>query len=235
MMKTFVSFLTVALMLVATTAFATDYNPETDWVDAPGSPTAWTYGYRVQQDTGSGWAGTGVFDDFVAMDTHIPDLWTTAPTGDVWSDSLVDPHWTLSVWKVVPWNAGKTVGMMAWDPWSPSARLNPEAGIYDITGQFDGIGYVSEFLFPGADLYIIKNDTDVLWSGAVFDYSTPAAFNLTNVSFAAGDYVEFIVANKYGLPDTRAALSADIVLVPEPMTLSLLGLGGLALLRRRRA
>ncbi len=206
---------------------ATNYNPLTDWVDYPGAPDAWTYGFRIETASGS-----GVFGDFSPME-HVAAHWTGAPDGDAWRDPGEADHYTCSIWKINPWN-GTNVGMMVWDTYAPVTRVTPEPGIYDLTGSFIGIGYASAF--PVTNVYVIKNNTDVLFSSSVSDYVTPSPFDISNINMQAGDYLEFVVGNTTtGGPEHRASLAADLVLVPEPVTMVLLGLGGLGLIRRRRA
>jgi len=188
-------------------ALATNYNPLTDWVNYPGEPNAvypWTFGFRVQTAFGS-----GAFGDFSPME-HIPNQWTSAPDGDAWRDPAEAPHYTCSVWKIVPWNPPATVGMMVWDLHSPVVRITPEPGIYDLTGSFIGIGYTTTF--PATNVHIIKNNTDVLFTSSVSDYTTPVPFNVNSIEIVAGDYLEFIAANtSSGGPEHRAALTADLV------------------------
>ena len=70
----------------------------------------------------------------------------------------------------------------------------------------------------------------------VANFST---YNFAGLSLAAGDTVDFFVSSDFD--DSEPWTGGDhivgisAVIVPEPMTLSLLGLGGLALIRRRRA
>lgn len=176
---------------------ATDYNPLTDWVDYPGAPEAWSYGMRLETTYGS-----GVFGDFLPME-HVTSL-----PSDGWADTTSGGN-TCSVWKYVPWN-GTDVGMMVWVNHSPVARVTPEAGIYDLTGNFIGIGYTASF--PTTYVWIIKNNTDVLWQSTVDDYVTPVPFDLSDIEIQEGDYLEFIVGNEpAGGPEHRASLTADLV------------------------
>ncbi len=196
----------LAVICCTSMAYATDYNPLTDWVNYPGEPNAvypWTFGFRIETA-----AGSGVFGDFSPM-VHVPALWTTAPTGDAWVDPGEAPHYTCSIWKIAPWNPNTNVGMMVWTTYSPVTRVTPEPGIYDLTGSFIGIGYTTSF--PVTKVYIIKNNTDVLFNSSVSDYTTPSPFDISSIDIQTGDYIEFVVGNLDGGPEHRAALTADLV------------------------
>ena len=212
----------VVLCLVGV-AQATVYDLTNDWVIFPGEPADWDFGSKLQDDWGS-----GVFGAFDPMFHADPPLWGTPPMGDQWTDEVADPHWTLSTWRMEPW-MGQMNGMMVWDNYSPTVRVTPEAGTYDITGRFIGVGYST---MGATDVWVIKNDTDVLLADTCWDYVTPVNINLPGVVMAAGDYIDFIASNKLAMGDCRVAL--DATLIPEPATMSLLGLGMLALLRRKR-
>ena len=221
-MRTLLSILVVLCLVGAVQA--AEYDLTTDWVIFPGEPEAWSFGSKLQTDY-----GTGEFGAYDPMFHADPPLWGTPPDGDQWTDEVAEPHWTLSIWRMEPWMMLKN-GMMAWDNYSPVVRVTPEAGTYDVTGRFIGVGYAAA---PGpTDVWVVKNDTEVLASGQIWDFVTPVNFDLTGVAMNGSDYIDFIASNMMGLPDCRVAL--DATLIPEPATMSLLGLGMLALLRRKR-
>ena len=106
----------------------------------------------------------------------------------------------------------------------------PYTGTFDIAVMFTGIDFLREIT---TDVHVLHNDTS-LFDGLVNGFGNTSSFS-TTVSVSMGDIIDFAVgygSNQYFAGDTTA-LSATIT--PEPATLFLLGLGGLALLRKRRA
>ncbi len=212
----------LAVVFCANMAYATDYNPLADWVVAPGSPAAWSYGGRIE--TGY---GTGVFGDLI-LGTHVPDI-----AGFLDGYLVPGTYDTCSIFSVDPWQSKPGPVMNAWVVYQATARVTPEAGTYNLDVSFIGTGYSNPNV-QRTNVYVVKNGSDILWQGQCNDYETPAGTALTNLVFAAGDYLDFISANNNDVGDSRTCLTANLVLVPEPVTMMLLGLGGLSLLRRRR-
>jgi hypothetical protein len=88
----------------------------------------------------------------------------------------------------------------------------------------------------GVTCYVDKdNSTGNLWSQVVSNggSSGEQVFNGLNVN--AGDRINFIVDPNGNEGSDSTRLMAEITFIPEPATVSLLVLGGLALLRRRKA
>jgi len=83
------------------------------------------------------------------------------------------------------------------------------------------------------EIFVAKNGTPlfqmVTW-GTQVDFT-----GMSNISIAAGDWIDFAIHRYDDSSGTDwCGLQATITEVPEPMTIGLLTLGGLALLRRRR-
>ena len=213
----------LTIVCCASMAFATTYDLTSDWVDYPGEPAAWDFGSKLQSDF-----GTGEFGAFSPM-IHLESTWTGPPDGDGWAGPESEPHYTLSIWKNDPWHGQKNA-MNVWDNYSPTVRVTPDADTYNVVGHFMGIGYAAA---PGpTDVWVVKNDTDLLASGQIWAFTELVSFDLPGVAMNGTDYIDFIASNMLGLPECRVALEAT--LIPEPATMSLLGLGMLALLRRKR-
>ena len=108
----------------------------------------------------------------------------------------------------------------------------PGVGSIDIDALFTGIDLGG----TTTDVHVLHNGTS-LFDGAIDGYNDTSSFSPTgSVSVGIGDTIDFVVG--YGSNGTHTsdttALSATIDFIPEPATLSLLALGSLALVRRKR-
>lgn len=180
--------------------FATDYNPLTDWIDFPGSPAAWNFGGRVE--TGY---GTGIFGDFI-LGAHVPDI-----AGFMDGYMVPGTYDTCSILKIDPWRDNPGPVMNAWTTYQATARVSPEAGIYNVEVSFIGTGYAAEGV-GSTNVYVVKNGSGILFQGNLHDYSTSVGTTLTNITFHAGDYLDFISANN-GTSESRSCLTATLTLV----------------------
>jgi len=193
-MKKYVIILVVCSV---SAAYATDYNPLADWVDAPGQPAAWSYGARIE--TGY---GTGVFGNLI-LGTHEP--------GGPFLDRYVvpDTYETCQIGKSDPWLGYPGPVLNAWVTYQATARVTPESGFYDVTVSFIGTGYVNPSI-QSTNVYVVKSGTHVLWQGQINDYVTPAGTTLTNIAFTTGDYLDFISGNN-NTGESRTSLTAQLV------------------------
>ena len=119
---------------------------------------------------------------------------------------------------------------------------------YDTGGSNDAstpaIGSLSEIL--SATTYGDASAVDIELSNALdtgkfadgtllsMDIIIPSDFPLGDVTIGVGDSPEFFNANEFGLVPTSPGTDFTLTVTPEPATLSLLALGGLAMIRRRR-
>lgn len=222
----------LAVVCCASMAFATNYNPLTDWVLSPGAPSAWQFGGRLQAiGEAPNYYSNFTFGAFLPAN-HVSNLWTGAPDGDAWL--VPDTASTTSVWWKEPWR-GTSVAMMAWTFYASVARVTPEAATYNLAASFIGTGYAAPET-QTTNVLVVKNGSTILWQGQIQGanaYTTAVGTTLSNITFAAGDYLDFISANGSDNGESRTSLTANLTLVPEPATMILLGLGGL-LLRKRK-
>lgn len=159
---------------------------------------------------------------------------------------------------------GFGVGPSIWDPGDPPSNT-PRAHVQSGNANGNWLAYQTVNLAnPGEDLTLTGYLSVGAWAAAehgifVFDGGAPSGTILDKVSVtkattgaptlfvpwspialnftAPGTQVTvaFGWINGGGWHDGNATYAADLVLVPEPSSLLLLGLAGLPLLRRRRA
>jgi len=142
-----------------------------------------------------------------------------------------------------------------WQPWAgpfSEVVIVPDDVVFTVEYEHDLVERPEEFVF----FYALgtAKDFPVIWGGggqeittaqfetttAEFDISLPPGFNVTGV------YLDHTPVDPWRYQIAESQLTASltsqfgpftqdlvITLVPEPATLCLLGLGGLALLRRR--
>jgi hypothetical protein len=105
--------------------------------------------------------------------------------------------------------------------WATTSYTNEGLYFYfmDATGSADG--WNDATTLSGSPLIPVASSTDHTWNQYSFSYTATAA--------DAGKPMGIVI---YGRSNTWAD---DVTLIPEPITLGLLGLGGLALIRRKRS
>ncbi len=83
---------------------------------------------------------------------------------------------------------------------------------------------------------VVLNGGSAAGSALIEDYVTVADTPISQVvnGISAGDTIDFIVGTAGEFPNDTTPLEAVIVCIPEPISMLLLGLGSVALLRRRK-
>lgn len=212
--------------------------------------------FDVNTDMGFGANPNGVWSCgyVVGGDTalyNVPLFLTGDTTGlNVWSkDGETDPYGNIAkntnaydlgnqTWpNGMRWFAGKT-HMMTPSGGAAGGRVTairftaPEAGLYDIDVDFlkASTGEIS------TDLQVLVGGTSVM-SKRVNSADPAAAYDGLSVQLSAGSTVDLLAIPVAGSGDWDGGFSitqvdAVITQVPEPITLSLLALGGLALRRK---
>ena len=215
----------LALSTAVVSAASFSYDPAADF-SLSGNPNGpWSYGYAqtlggpliVHATSGS---GGGL------------DFWNT--------DISIGLPWVVRNSTAAPINwAGTTVfspGALSLHP-GPNGQVAilrftvPAAGQYLVNSSFFGQDYVGP---TTTDVHLLVNGTSI-FNDAVSDFGVNHPFN-TTLTLAAGSQLDFAVgfgSNGNYLYDSTG-LSALITLVPEPSSLTLVGLAVGMLCRFRR-
>ena len=143
---------------------------------------------------------------------------------------------------LVPNGQGQTTALNAFGGWgSPGSKVRSESSLGTIT---TGVDYVLSAMVNANNtgtriLRLLANDVEVVPSSAV-DPLDDTGWSEISRMYTAADLVGLVgqsIKVELGctLPVSGSATQfQDVTLVPEPATMLLLGLGGLALLRRKR-
>lgn len=128
---------------------------------------------------------------------------------------------------------------------SASDVVDLNAGAGAISGSFRELVVGGGAAAQSVAVEIFHNSDSVFsTAGGTTAQNTPniltqadGTFNITGRTFLAGDTIDFVVSQNGHFGADETALTASITgdYVPEPSSLAIIGLGGLALMRRRRA
>jgi hypothetical protein len=112
----------------------------------------------------------------------------------------------------------------------------PSTGPFDIAGQFTDLQQSGKN--STLNMYVQSNSATIFT--ASYDGSSPyqaaVPFNFPDLSVVQGETIDFITESTGNDGDDALGISATITQsVPEPASIAFLGVGGLMMLRRRRA
>ena len=207
-----------------------------DTVNPGGGVNAWQYGWYASDPTSAYtkyttlWNGTlwgGPATDIIHGTQEGGD-----PFGSIhcnFGEAIARPEWPSGMY----WNA-YSVTLQTMNACSPMVRWTaPEDGVYQVD-------IVLEHNSSAAG---VVTGVQVLLNGSVETAGTISGFQsgpenfLTynpTLTLSAGDYIEAGIDGPVRSDWSRVALAFDVTQVPEPVTVALLSLGGLALIRRRK-
>jgi hypothetical protein len=239
-MKKMLVLVTVMALSLVSMAQAADLQGDFSLASNPNGD--WSYG----------WFDAGVFTLYNGVNSGGDGA------GNTFSAHVKDGDWdtwgnvgqNLGPNPINAWASYREVGQIIYGP-SISGLMNtsrwtaPTAGDYQITAVFTG-QCADQASFGGtiATVSVLKNQVEE-WSAGLSGFVGTLANNFTDgfgdapsqtyngiLTLAQGDTLDFTMVTVNG---NNRAMGMDIQIVPEPMTMALLGLGSLALIRRRRA
>ena len=173
-------------------------------------------------------AGFQTFEGNIVTSTVVESDWSRGVTGDPAYGFI--QHTT----------AGAGVGLSATETGSWTFS-NLAAGQYDVATTFAAKGASSvRHTVNGAEVFVDQSTQPTVSAGPSFTTNykgqVPAAYNfitIDSVTVAEGGSITVTIDNS-NVAGTIAMDSVGITAVPEPTTTALLGLGGIALILRRR-
>ena len=120
------------------------------------------------------------------------------------------------------------------------------AGTGAISGSFRELIVGGGAAAESVDVSVFQNSTSLFnTQGGTTEQGTPGileqsagTFNLTGLSFAAGDTIDFVVGTNghFGADETalQASITATAAAIPEPSSLAILAIGAIGIAGRRR-
>lgn len=240
-MKKMLVLVAALLAVCATSAMGTPGDTwsaydDFDTVTPGGGVNEWQYGY-YETDSASAYTK---YNDLLDG-----TLWG-GPATDIihGQDGTGDPYGSIHC------NFGEAIDRagwpsgMYWNAYSVTLQtMNSRSPVVRWTAPGDGDYQVDIVLEHNSQSSGVFTGVEVLLNGAVEASGTISGFQngpenfLTysqTLSLSAGDYIEAGIDGPVRSDWSRVALVFDVAQVPEPVTMSLLALGSLALSRRRK-
>ena len=219
-------------------AQATTYDVAADFSATTNPNGAWSYGESSTLTSAlTLYPNSGKFDPpTINIDVWAGENHPYTPNVSHNGTGSVDTSHPTIIWQIGQFSLhpGDNV---EYDEYSHARWTAPSAGSIDIDAMLTGIDFGSgPHLGTTTDVHILHYNGiwNILFDGEVDEcYGDTSSFS-TTVSVGMGDIIDFAVG--YGSDQNNTcdttALSATIDFIPEPATLGLLILGGLALLGR---
>lgn len=220
-----------ALWLTAAATSAVVYNPATDFSLASNPNGVWTYGYSLTLG-----GSLTLFDQHGTYSGTPLQYWMH----NIW---LNDPNVQLNPTSntVTNWGGNGTYqvmapGQLAFHP-GPNGEYSvvrftaPSSGLFQLNATFMGVDDTP----TSTDVHILDNGLS-LYGANINSFYSPTGPGTLYLNLQAGDHVDFAVGygSNHEFTSDETGLNVQLVPVPEPGVLALLGLGATALLARRR-
>ncbi len=234
----------VLLMLLSFPCMASAWDASADFNNTSGNPNGvWSYG-RYEVDAG----GTWVLYNTAGGHQDILDNWQVGTDADTHSNvnkNITANTFSMDTWGPgCSWRPGQLCVMVPYNwgvHYADRAAVQftaPADGTYEFTAEWENRAMNGN----ASGVFVYVNGSEV-FSDQVSGFSeidpAPAealASYSDTIVLKAGETIDFGAWGVAGLGGgNQVGLEAQVFLVPEPITMTLLSLGGLTLLRRRRS
>jgi hypothetical protein len=230
----------VLLMVLALPCVASAWDAAADFSTTNGNPNGvWSYGYYDRTTGSNAWI------PYNAPGAHADILINWTLNGDPDTHGNVNKNITANTFTSPGWVPG-----MSWRPGQlcvmspyffgsndddPAVRFTvPATGSYEISANWENRAMDGS----PTDVFVLVNGTihhfDQISGFTEFDPPLAESVSIyaATLPLKAGDILDFGVSDVVNNGGHQVGLS--VMIVPEPITIALMGLGSLSLLRRRR-